>query len=94
MTTDTPFVTADGAAEILGIHRNEVYALIDAGKLPAARISKPWTLRRQDCIDYLNAEIDRQTRERRENKGTQGSAASMPTIKRRRRADAFAGAGT
>jgi excisionase family DNA binding protein len=81
----SPFVDADGAAELLGVNANTVYLLISEGLLPAAKIGKPWKLRRQDVIDYVIRQIDEQTRQRKEEKSCDATATTLPSVMQRRR---------
>lgn len=52
------------AAELLCIHPKTVADLIASCALPAAKIGRAWVMKRQDILDFLDAQIIRQTRER------------------------------
>lgn len=52
------------AAKLMVVHPKTVLDLIKQGVLPAARIGRAFVLMRQDVIDYVEAQIIKQTAER------------------------------
>lgn len=52
------------AAAMLNVHPNTIFDLIGKCALPAAKIGRAWVMKRQDILDFLDAQIIRQTRER------------------------------
>lgn len=62
--------TIDDAAKFLATDPTTVRALIDDGKLPAAKIGRAWVMMETDLVDYLTARIREQTAERIERRAT------------------------
>ena len=73
----------DWLAEKLGIDRNTVYRMLQEGVIPAVQIGRKWLISEDRVEAWLNAETDRQTRQRRD--ATRGAE---PTV---RRMDSFTG---
>ena len=79
------------AGEFLKTDASTVYALIDAGRLPAAKIGRAYVILEDDLADYLVERIREQTAERVERAAGQGgrtrnkSEASQTTRYRRRK---------
>ncbi|HSD36115.1 MAG TPA: helix-turn-helix domain-containing protein [Rhodocyclaceae bacterium] len=89
----TPFIDAVQAGDILGVHANTIYEMIDEGLLAAAKVGKSWRLRRQDVDNYLSNQIEEQTRQRKERKQNAERPGTLPVVMARRRprkADSFA----
>lgn len=59
MTKST--LTVPEAAEMLAIHPNSVFKLIDAGALPAAKIGRAYVMLAKDVLGYLDQQIAAQT---------------------------------
>lgn len=60
----TPTVNIVGAAEILMVHPQTVRDLINAGKLPAARVGSAYVLLTKHVVDYAEKAIMLQTADR------------------------------
>jgi excisionase family DNA binding protein len=58
--------TLTEAAEYLNTSTETLEELIDTGAMPAGRIGKAYVLHIADLREYLRAEIERQTAERRD----------------------------
>lgn len=58
--------TVESAAELLATDATTVRALIDEGRIPAAKIGRAWVMMEDDLQDYLTARIREQTAERLE----------------------------
>src|SRR5687767_6114864 len=56
----------DWLAEKLGIDRNTVYRMLQEGVIPGVQIGRKWLISELRVEAWLNAETDRQTRQRRE----------------------------
>lgn len=73
------------AAEYLNTSSETVEELIDLGLIPAGRIGKAYVLHITDLREYLRAEIERQTAERREHAKLIASGrltrSERPTVK-------------
>jgi len=52
------------ASDMLNVHPNTVFKLIEAGALPAAKIGRAYVLLTKDVMQYLENLIIRQTAER------------------------------
>ena len=55
----------EGAAEFLNISTDTMKDLAGSGAVPGAKIGKGWVFYDEDLVEYLRAEIRRQTNERR-----------------------------
>ncbi len=51
-------LTTTQAADVLGVSARRVRALIQSGRLPAERIGRDWTVRRED-LDKLERKVGR-----------------------------------
>ena len=82
---------AQETADLLKTDVTTVRALIDDGKLPAAKIGRAYVIREDDLDDYLAQKVREQTAERIERSVGQGgrarnkSEASQTTRYRRRK---------
>jgi len=56
----------DWVAEKLGLDRNTVYGLLHAGTIPAIRLGRKWLVSESRLEQWLAAEMEKQTRQRRE----------------------------
>jgi excisionase family DNA binding protein len=54
----------EAAADFLHVHTNTVLRLAASCQLRGAKIGRAWVFTENDLADYLQAEIERQTRER------------------------------
>jgi len=61
---DGATVNITEAAEILKVHPNRLYELIDAGDIPAARIGRAWVMMRDDVLKYVRQRIAHETKTR------------------------------
>lgn len=52
------------AAELLCIHPRTALDLIASGAIPAAKVGRAWVMKTQDILDFLDAQIAFQTRQR------------------------------
>lgn len=57
-------VSIKEAAELMVVHPKTVLDLIAQGVLPAARIGRAFVLMKHDVVNYVEAQIVRQTAER------------------------------
>lgn len=63
----TPTVHIVGASEILMVHPQTVRDLINAGKLPAAKVGSAYVLLTKHVLDYAEKAIMAQTADRLRN---------------------------
>lgn len=59
----------EGAAEFLNISADTMKELAAIGAVPGAKIGKSWVFYDEDLVEYLRAEIRRQTAERLNRSG-------------------------
>lgn len=52
------------ASDLLNVHPNTVFKLIDSGELPAAKIGRAYVMLYKDVMDYVERLVIRQTSER------------------------------
>ncbi|MDY7537520.1 helix-turn-helix domain-containing protein [Undibacterium sp. RTI2.1] len=55
----------DEAAAFLNIGRTHALTLAGSGELPGAKIGREWVFLENDLVEYLQAEVRKQVRERR-----------------------------
>src|SRR5688572_5132497 len=71
----------DWLAEKLGIEKNTVYRFLQDGTIPAAQIGRKWLISEARVAEWLAAETDRQTRQRRDAaRSTDVSVRRMDTF--------------
>lgn len=80
----TETVSVIEASQLLITSDQTVLRLIDAGKLPAAKLGKSWVLFRDEVLEYLRSEIRRQTNERRTQHDTNAEVDSILGVDRGR----------
>ena len=76
MPTDGEILTLEELHTYLKIPKPTLYALAQAGRIPAAKVGKHWRFRKADIDEWLNAQkwnrpLQRRTRK---PKGTNGGA--------------------
>lgn len=52
------------AAELMHVHANTVFKLIEEGAIPAAKIGRAYVMIYKDVMDYVEQMVIRQTAER------------------------------
>lgn len=62
--TDKPTLTAEEAADWLGVHVNRIYELIDSCVLPAGKAGRAYILLKADVASYAIKLIREQTAHR------------------------------
>lgn len=80
MTMTEPTCDVPRAAEIMNVHENTVYDLIEACELPAAKLGRGWVMLTQDVLRLVTEAIRAQTAARIKAKGDgQGSRRTRAT---------------
>lgn len=83
-------LTLTEAAEYLNTSQETLEELIDVGSIPAGKIGKAYVFHLEHLREYIRAEIERQTAERRENArkvaAGQMARSERPTVKTARSA--------
>jgi len=51
-------------ANMLNVHENTVFKLIDSGTLPAAKIGRSYVLLFRDVMQYVESQVSQQTAQR------------------------------
>lgn len=74
----------EGAAEFLNVSTDTMKDLAGSGAIPGAKIGKCWVFAEDDLLEYLRAEIRRQTAERRGHPESRVSAAFQKSQPKRR----------
>jgi len=84
----TTTLNVDAASKYLNIGTGTLYALVEEGVIPAAKIGQQWVFRESDLAKYLAQEVERQTAERIAARNA-GKPAKIVTgfgqVKKRRR---------
>src|SRR5205823_1339570 len=65
----------DWVADKLGLDRNTVYRFLHDGTIPAIQLGRKWLVSEAKLTEWLAAEAERQTRQRRDAARSTGSAA-------------------
>ena len=52
------------AADLLQVHPNTVFKLVEAGAIPAAKVGRAYVMLHRDVLAYVENQIIRQTAER------------------------------
>lgn len=75
----------EGAAGFLNISTDHLLDLAAKGTVPGAKIGKSWVFTDEDLGEYLRAEVQKQTADRRGEKLAPAPAVSLATRPGRRR---------
>ena len=64
MTFVKPTLSAPEAANLMNVHVNTIFKLIEAGSLPAAKIGRAYVLLMVDVMEYVQNTVLQQTSQR------------------------------
>jgi len=71
MPTDGEILTLEELHSYLKIPKPTLYALAQAGRIPAAKVGKHWRFRKNDIDEWLNAQKWNRPLQRRHRKAKQ-----------------------